>query len=85
MEFLLGVDSPLPHLSNPKKCTVASSRAMALKIFLIAKIFEIKVLVITTSSDHVFSSCFSLEILFVLLVKEDISQLCTVLIHHAWN
>jgi len=58
---------------------------MALKIFLIAKILEIKVLTITSNSDHMFPVCFNFKILFILLVKEDKSQLCGVLIHHAWN
>ncbi len=53
--------------NNNKKCIVASCRTMALRIFLIAKILKIKVLTITTSSDHVFSVCFSFKILFIFV------------------
>jgi len=77
-EILLGVPQ------QQQKCIVVSCRTMALRIFSIAKILEIKVLTITTSSDHVFLVRFNFQILFILLVKEDKSQLCGVLIHHAW-
>jgi len=58
---------------------------MASKTFSIGKIFKVKALNIATNNDHVFSVCFSLKSLFILLVEDDKSQLCGLLIHHAWN